>query len=165
MRNLKKKKRNKMVLSCLQYPGCCLRSLKWPWDLPQSGLSEHVVLLRYTAKLSKGGWVDLMKGVPWGESKGSQKLLSLSVTQIKEQKEKKGSYHWSVSANSYRAILLFVLFRIKKQLLSKSGLTLQALSYSVTYGASRPLEPVPSLLKHFEYLLIARRNLEFPPKI
>ena len=76
-----------------------------------------------------------MKGAPWGESKGRQNLLSCAVTQIKEPKKKKRRV--VITANSHRAIL--VLFRIRKQLLSKSCLTLQALSYSVTSGACRSL--------------------------
>ena len=85
-------------------------------------------------QLSEDGGVGLVKGASWGESKGRQELLSCAVTQIKEQKKKRRVV---ITANSSRAML--VLFRIKKQLLSKNCLTLQALSYSVTLGACRSL--------------------------
>lgn len=112
----------------------------------QRGLSEWAVLWGCRAhqsrpRLSKDGWVHFTKGAHWGESKGrkNSELYNPTDTDQGAKKGKKGSCHWPVSANSYRAILLSVLFRIKKQLLSESAFTCQALPSSVTSGAGRSL--------------------------
>lgn len=119
----------------------------WQW-----GLSELVVRTQcpievqsasITATASKRWMSRFHKRCILRRKQRKAKTPSFAIiqTQIKEQRKtkEKSSYHWPVSANSYRAILLSVLFRIKKQLLSESAFTCPALSYSVTSGASRPL--------------------------
>lgn len=73
------------------------------------------------------------------EGKNSSEFYSHRHRSRSKGRRKKKAAPSGLSLQIVTEQFYFVLFRIKKQLSSKSALTFQALSYPVTSGASRPL--------------------------